>query len=46
MWFLAEAIRQKRTFAAFGITPTGMDAVLPTYIWRFRKHGEFDRQAA
>jgi uncharacterized protein YbjT (DUF2867 family) len=41
-----EAIRQKRTFAAFGITPTGMDAVLPTYLWRFRKHGEFDRQVA
>ncbi|MCD7058545.1 complex I NDUFA9 subunit family protein [Pelagibacterium xiamenense] len=38
-----EAIRQKRTFAAFGIEPTGMDAVLPSYMWRFRKHGEFDR---
>ncbi|GGA37926.1 complex I NDUFA9 subunit family protein [Pelagibacterium lentulum] len=38
-----EAIKQKRTFAAFGITPTGMDIVLPTYMWRFRKHGEFDR---
>lgn len=39
-----EAVRQKRTFAAFGITPTGMDVVLPTYMWRFRKHGEFDRK--
>ncbi|WP_404400737.1 complex I NDUFA9 subunit family protein [Pelagibacterium halotolerans] len=38
-----EAVRQKRTFAAFGIEPTGMDAVLPGYMWRFRKHGEFDR---
>lgn len=39
----AEAIRQKRTLAAFSIAPTGMDAILPSYMWRFRKHGEFDR---
>lgn len=38
-----EAEKQKRTFAAFDIAPTGMDAILPTYMWRFRKHGEFDR---
>jgi NADH dehydrogenase len=37
------ALRDKRTFAAFGITPTSMDAILPTYMWRFRKHGQFDR---
>lgn len=40
----AEAIRQKRTLEAFDIRPTAMDAVLPEYLWRFRKHGEFDRQ--
>ena len=40
-----EAIREKRTFAAFGITPTSMDTILPTYLWRFRKHGQFDRAA-
>ena len=38
------AIKEKRTFAAFGITPTSMDEVLPTYMWRFRRHGQFDRE--
>ncbi|ODT48300.1 MAG: 3-beta hydroxysteroid dehydrogenase [Pelagibacterium sp. SCN 63-126] len=37
------AIKEKRTLAAFGITPTSMDEILPTYMWRFRRHGEFDR---
>jgi uncharacterized protein YbjT (DUF2867 family) len=40
------ALREKRTLAAFGITPTGMDAVLPSYLWRFMRHGQFDRQTA
>lgn len=40
------AIAEKRTFAAFNIVPTPMDAVLPSYLWRFRKHGQFDRQTA
>ncbi len=39
----AEADKDKRTFAAFGITPRSMDDILPTYMWRFRRHGEFDR---
>jgi uncharacterized protein YbjT (DUF2867 family) len=38
-----EATKDKRTFAAFGITPKTMDEILPTYMWRFRRHGEFDR---
>ena len=38
-----EARKDKRTLSAFGITPTGMDEVLPTYMWRFRRHGQFDR---
>lgn len=42
----AEAIAEHRTLAAFGITPTPMEAVLPTYLWRFRRHGQFDRQTA
>lgn len=41
-----EAIKEKRTLAAFGIDPTPMDAILPSYLWRFRKHGQFDRQTA
>lgn len=38
-----EADKEKRDLAAFGITPTGMDDILPDYMWRFRKHGEFER---
>lgn len=40
------AIKDKRTFAAFGITPTAMDTILPSYLYRFRKHGQFDRDNA
>ena len=40
------AIAGKRTLAAFGIAPTPMDAILPSYMWRFRKRGQFDRQPA
>jgi NADH dehydrogenase len=28
-------------FAAFGITPTAMEAVLPDYLWRFRPSGQY-----
>ncbi|CAN7461078.1 complex I NDUFA9 subunit family protein [Devosia sp. LjRoot3] len=37
------AIKDKRTLAAFGIEPTSMDTILPQYLWRFSKHGQFDR---
>lgn len=37
------ALKDKRGFKAFGIVPTAMDNILPTYMWRFRKNGEFDR---
>jgi uncharacterized protein YbjT (DUF2867 family) len=40
------ATREKRTLAAFDVTPTAMDAILPSYLWRFMKHGQFDRQTA
>lgn len=42
----AEAIAEKRTLAAFGVVPTPLDAILPSYLWRFRKNGQFDRQPA
>ena len=29
------------TFADLGIMPTAMDAVLPDYLWRFRKGGQY-----
>ncbi|WDR07262.1 complex I NDUFA9 subunit family protein [Devosia rhodophyticola] len=38
-----EARSQKRTFAAFGIAPTSMETILPSYMWRFRRNGQFDR---
>jgi NADH dehydrogenase len=37
------AIKDRRTFAAFGIEPTSMDKILPQYMWRFSKRGQFDR---
>lgn len=40
------AIKDKRTLAAFGITPTAMDKILPNYMFRYRKHGQFDRDNA
>ena len=40
------ALKDKRTFAAFGITPTAMDTILPTYMYRYRRHGQFDRDNA
>ena len=41
-----EAKAEKRTLAAFGISPTAMDAILESYLWRFMKNGQFDRQTA
>ena len=29
-------------FAAFGIEPTNIEAVLPDYLWRFRPSGQYD----
>jgi uncharacterized protein YbjT (DUF2867 family) len=40
------AMKEKRTLDGLGIEPTAMDAVLPTYLWRFRPHGQFDTAAA
>ncbi|WP_379064766.1 complex I NDUFA9 subunit family protein [Mesorhizobium sp. UC74_2] len=39
-----EAIRQGRTFAATGITPRTIGAILPSYLWRFRATGQFDQR--
>lgn len=40
------AIKDKRTLAGLGITPTSMDTILPTYMYRFRKYGQYDRDNA
>lgn len=40
------AAKDKRTLVAAGIAPTPLGAILPNYMWRFRKNGQFDRQTA
>ncbi len=42
----AEAEREGRTLRAFGIEPTAMETVVPEYLWRFRKTGQFRGQVA
>lgn len=41
-----EAVREKRTFEGLGIEPTALEIVLPTYLTRFREHGEFIQAAS
>ena len=38
----AEARREGRTLEAIGIVPESIQAIVPTYLWRFRKTGQFD----
>ena len=35
------AKREGRTLEALGIAPVAMEAIAPTYLWRFRKSGQF-----
>ncbi len=42
----AEANKEKRTLAGLGIVARPLDAVLPSYLWRFSPNGQFDRQTA
>lgn len=39
----ATAEADGRTLAGLGITATAMDVILPTYLVRFREHGQFER---
>ncbi|HEY4201406.1 MAG TPA: complex I NDUFA9 subunit family protein [Devosiaceae bacterium] len=44
---VSEAARkEKRTLSGLGITPTSMETILPSYLWRFRRNGQFDRLTA
>jgi uncharacterized protein YbjT (DUF2867 family) len=36
-----EAMREHRTLEGLGIKPTLMEAVLPSYLWRYRKAGQY-----
>lgn len=40
------AIAEGRDFAGLGIAPTSVEAVVPSYLWRFRKTGQFDTARA
>ncbi|HKY87807.1 MAG TPA: complex I NDUFA9 subunit family protein [Pseudorhodoplanes sp.] len=35
------AEREGRTLQGLGLTPTAIEAVVPSYLWRFRKSGQF-----
>lgn len=37
-----EALQEGRTFEALGIVPTGYQGIVPSYLVRFRKSGQFD----
>lgn len=38
-----EAVKAGRTFAAIGIQPQALGTILPSYLWRFRAAGQFQR---
>ncbi|MGH6673668.1 MAG: complex I NDUFA9 subunit family protein [Xanthobacteraceae bacterium] len=38
-----EARRERRTLEALGIIPETIEGIVPTYLWRFRKTGQFDQ---
>jgi NADH dehydrogenase len=40
----AEAMREGRTLPALGIDPATIAAIVPSYLWRFRKTGQFGRR--
>jgi len=40
------ARKQKLTLLGLGITPTAMETILPSYLWRFRRQGQFARAEA
>ena len=38
----AQAEQQGRTLRALDIKPVTMDSIVPSYLWRFRKFGQFE----
>jgi NADH dehydrogenase len=41
-----EAKRDGRTLEGLGIVPDSIAAIVPSYLWRFRKAGQFSRRSA
>lgn len=39
------AAKENRTFAGLGIQPKAIEAILPSYLWRYRHAGQFTRIA-
>ena len=39
-----QAIAERRTLQGLGIEPEPIEAIVPTYLWRFRKTGQFRTQ--
>jgi hypothetical protein len=35
------AQHEGRTLQGMGLTPTAIEAIVPAYLWRFRKSGQF-----
>ncbi|HEY5794219.1 MAG TPA: complex I NDUFA9 subunit family protein [Bosea sp. (in: a-proteobacteria)] len=42
----AAAVAEGRSFEALGIAPVSAEAIVPSYLWRFRKTGQFDTARA
>jgi NADH dehydrogenase len=40
-----EAKAERRTLAGLGIEPTAMEVIVPSYLWRFRRTGQFKVKA-
>lgn len=40
------ATAEGRTLEGLGVTPSSIEAVVPSYLWRFRKTGQFDTARA
>ena len=40
------ARREGRTLEGLGIVPRAMEAIVPSYLWRFRKTGQFRGRVA
>lgn len=41
----AEATAERRTLQGLGVTPRGIEAIVPAYLYRYRKAGEFSAPA-
>jgi uncharacterized protein YbjT (DUF2867 family) len=41
-----QAIAERRTLQSFGIEPEPIEAIVPSYLWRFRKTGQFRNRIA